>query len=231
MNNYPEIPKTIQSELKQFEKEYNRQLRLDSLLLKPVFKHVLGVQGKRTRPLLFFLFQAIFNQSSESNVIIPVILEMLHEASLIHDDVIDVSMTRRGRKSLNAKFSNKVAVLCGDYLMAKVLELGIAVNLKGMMSIISRTAVNMGRGELSQALSGLRDSASEKTYFNIINDKTAGLFAAACELGCLAGIVVGEPVRSRISSRIYTVQYSKFVMISLTLPAHRLQWVNQRARI
>ncbi|MBN2416163.1 polyprenyl synthetase family protein [bacterium] len=181
------LPSDIQSALKRFEKEYTRQLTVDIPHLTPVFTHILVSHGKRTRPVLFFLFQAAFSGRVTGNEIIPVLIEMLHEASLIHDDVVDASPARRGHESMNITWGNKVAVLCGDYLMAKILDLGLNAGINGMMPIISRTAVNMGLGELRQAVADPAENALETAYYNTIRDKTGGLFSAACELGCLAG--------------------------------------------
>lgn len=181
------LPPDIQTALDRFELEYTRQLTSDIPALAPVFAHILTSHGKRTRPVLFFLFQAAFSDRVTDKEIIPVLIEMLHEASLIHDDVIDASPARRGHESMNIAWGNKVAVLCGDYLMAKILDLGLKADIPGMMPIISRTAVNMGLGELRQAVADLRENALETAYYRTIRDKTGGLFSAACELGCLAG--------------------------------------------
>lgn len=181
------LPPDIQTALDRFEREYTRQLTIDIPHLAPVFTHMLTSHGKRTRPVLFFLFQAAFSGRVTGKEIIPVLIEMLHEASLIHDDVVDASPARRGRESMNSIWGNKVAVLCGDYLMARILDLGLKADIDGMMPIISRTAVRMGLGELRQAVADPDANDFEISYYRTIQDKTGGLFSAACELGCLAG--------------------------------------------
>ncbi len=172
--------------LDNFEREYKRLLDSGNPLLQPIFDYIREVKGKRIRPLLFYSFQSLVGAPSPQNATIPALLEMLHETSLLHDDVVDNSFTRRGRDSLNALWGNRVSVLTGDYLMARILQLIIASGLDGVMEIVSYTALRMGEGELTQQVITDEEAVDEEKYFQMVRDKTAGLFAAACELGCLA---------------------------------------------
>ena len=184
----------VSDELDLFEKEYLDHLRSDADFLQPLLDHVGKGRGKRLRPLVFFLSQGLISRPNRKSTPIAVLLELLHTATLIHDDVVDGSAERRGRQSMNAIWGNRVSVLLGDYLMAKVLALGVAAPWEGILRIISTAVTDMGRGELRQILEDADKKISMDAYFQIIQGKTAGLFRAAAELG---GLVVQAGVDQR----------------------------------
>ena len=182
-----EIYNTLAKEFASFEKEYFLQFQSDNIFLQPIFDYVGQEKGKRLRPILFFLSQGLIHRPNRRYVKIAVLIELLHTATLIHDDVVDGSLERRGKRSLNAVWGDRVSVLLGDYLLARVLSLAVEVERIGVLEIISRVVMEMGRGELRQTVEGMMQRVSVDDYFNIIREKTACLFGAACELG---GIVM-----------------------------------------
>jgi octaprenyl-diphosphate synthase len=120
------------------------------------------------------------------SVSLATMIEILHTASLIHDDVVDHSKKRRGSDTLNAVWNSRVSVLMGDYLLAKVLKIGVAHPTKRVLELISQVVLKMGEGELHHTLRDEGISFSVEEYLSIVRNKTAGLFSAACELGGLA---------------------------------------------
>ncbi|MBN2028882.1 polyprenyl synthetase family protein [bacterium] len=189
------ISDPVKVELELFEKEYESQFQPNSDFLIPLLEYVNQEKGKHIRPTLFFLVQGLIGKPNLKSIRIAVLLEMLHVATLIHDDVVDDSFFRRGRKTPNALWGNKVAVLLGDYLLAKVLSLGVEAPWKDVLKIISRVVMDMGRGELRQVVIGTTaKQIDEKEYYRIIKDKTAALFQATCEL---AGLIANGTQKER----------------------------------
>jgi octaprenyl-diphosphate synthase len=172
-----------------FELEYQRQFTSDDGILTPLLSLVGRPRGKRLRPMLFFLSQSLSNKGDAVCLKAAVLIELLHVASLVHDDVVDHSEVRRGEETVNAVWGNKAAVLLGDYLFARVLALAVELNLPGVLEIISQTVIKMGGGELYQTLSNKGLRITEAEYLRIIGGKTAGLFSAACRIaGLCSGV-------------------------------------------
>ena len=182
-----EISSPITEELQLFEREYHHQLSSDTDFLQPLLDYIRNSRGKRLRPILFFLSQGLMSRPNAESVKIAVLLELLHTATLIHDDVVDGSSERRGRKTMNAVWGNHISVLVGDYLLSKVLALGVKSGWEGILEVVSKVVMDMGKGELRQTLEGIGKRLTVDEYFLIIREKTAGLFMAACEL---AGLVM-----------------------------------------
>ena len=185
---YKEIIKLISKELELFEEEYRQQFRTESFVIQPLLDYLIVTKGKWFRPILFFLSQGLINRPKSESVRIAVLLELLHAATLIHDDVVDSSPERRGRKTLNEKWGDKVSVLTGDFLLAKVLKLGVESRWPEVLGVISRVVTKMADCELRQVIQPPEEDQTPESYFRVIQDKTAGFFAAASELG---GIVAG----------------------------------------
>jgi octaprenyl-diphosphate synthase len=161
-----------------FRSEFDFILSLDST----IENHYFYSKGKHLRPLLFFLCQGLAGRPEPTSVSTAVVLELVHLASLIHDDVIDNSPVRRGRKTLNSQCGNHFSVLIGDYLIARSMLLG--QNQKnGVMPGISKTIMEMTRAELEQAAYEKKRIPEEAVYFSIIRGKTGSLFQTAAELG------------------------------------------------
>ncbi len=145
-------------------------------------------RGKGIRPTLTLLCAKLGGKPLTDNGIrAAVIMEMLHEATLVHDDVVDKSEKRRGFPSLPAKFRNKVSVLFGDYMLSSVLAETVSVNSFKWLEILSETARRMAKGELLGATRAKKFNLTEADYLELISDKTAALFSACCRLGGLTG--------------------------------------------
>lgn len=180
------IKRPIEGELNDFIKLFNESLSHTDGLLSQVLEHIKMRAGKRMRPMLILLIAKNYGGVSSVTQHSAVGLELLHTASLVHDDVVDESKERRGQSSVNAEFNNKVAVLVGDYVLSTAL-LNISVtnnsNIMKSLALLGRTLSN---GEILQ-LSNIQNSYfSEDVYYEVIKMKTAALFEACCEIGAMS---------------------------------------------
>lgn len=195
-----EITNLVQDELNRFEQAFQEQFQSRHAFLQPILDYLCWEKGKRVRPLLFFLSQGLIDRPSSEKVHLAVMLELTHMASLIHDDVIDRSTQRRGKKTLNSIWGNQISVLLGDYFFSKVLSLAVGEGHQDVLRTISSAVVEMGRGELRQAIDADRSQLSVESYLTIIEEKTASLFGAACVLGGLT--VTASPSQVQKLDRI-----------------------------
>ena len=145
-----------------------------------------GKNGKRIRPLILLLSAKLCGEPSEKSIDYAVMLELLHTATLIHDDVVDNTMERRGQLSVNAKYDNRVAVLLGDYILAMAITKAILSQNFAVLDIISRLAQNLAEGELAQLIASKELRYNEKHYFNVIWKKTAFLLSSCSEMGAIS---------------------------------------------
>ncbi len=176
-----QIRQPVAEEFQQFERSFEQALQTDNPLLKEVLSIVLARRGKQLRPLLVLLSAKLCHGINEKTIQTAVALEMLHTASLIHDDVVDGSDS--GLPSVNARWNNKIAVLTGDYLLAKVIDIIAGLRNVKILGIVSDMGEALSEGELLQLHSNDDMWITEKDYFGIIEHKTARLFAACCEAG------------------------------------------------
>ena len=187
-----DIRQPITSELEQYRSLFERTLTHADTLLGSVLEHIRSRRGKMMRPILVLLVAKAQGGVNESALRAAVTLELLHTASLVHDDVVDESNERRGQQSVNAGYGNKVAVLVGDYLLSEALLQAALSGCPAMVEIIARLGRTLSEGELFQ-LSHIREGGvSEADYFRIIRQKTAALFAACAQLGALAANAPAE---------------------------------------
>lgn len=178
-----ELQKNIQNEYAKFCELYDSHLRGDSTLLNEVSDYLAQKPGKRLRPLLVLLSAKACQTMHPKHILLALTVETLHNATLMHDDVVDESDHRRGQESVRRKWGNQVAVLCGDYYLSKVMSILKEVSDKQSANIINDTVSTMCIGELEQLDSIKYSQPSVETYINIIGKKTASLMAACCELG------------------------------------------------
>lgn len=194
------IKSPISGELEDFKKLFDSALSSSNLLLNSVIAHIRQKNGKMMRPILVLLAAKLFGKVSPATLHAAVALELLHNASLVHDDVVDESTERRGQLSVNAIFNNKVAVLAGDYLLATALvQVGMTRNL-GIIDIVSRLGQDLAEGELLQLSNVGSFHFSEEVYFDVIRKKTAVLFAACTKAGALS---VGADDEKAESARLF----------------------------
>lgn len=186
MDNSSLIKNPISVELEDFKKLFDSTLSSSNLLLNSVIAHIRQKNGKMMRPILVLLAAKLYGEVCPATLHAAVSLELLHNASLVHDDVVDESTERRGQLSVNAIFNNKVAVLSGDYLLAtSLVQVGLTRN-HAIIDIVSCLGQDLADGELLQLSNVSNLHFSEDIYFDVIRKKTAVLFAACTKAGALS---------------------------------------------
>jgi len=180
-----DIIQPVKEDLKKFETFYRECLSsTDSSLLNKVLKYIYDRQGKRIRPLCVLLSAAASGKAlNETTYACASAIEMIHTASIIHDDVVDRSLLRRGEKSVNAEWSSQIAVLAGDYLLAKSLMLITQYGVYDFMEVMARPICEMSEGEVIQIEKSMELDITEDIYFKIIRKKTAVLIASSMKVG------------------------------------------------
>jgi octaprenyl-diphosphate synthase len=166
-----------------FEKTFNTLLSGENKILQHVLKYIIKSKGKKMRPMFIFLSAKIVGEINESTYRTASMIELLHTATLVHDDVVDESMQRRSFFSINAIWKNKIAVLVGDFLLAKGLLLSVENEDFTLLKITSNAVKEMSEGELLQIEKARKLDITEDVYFEIIRSKTASLLASACSAG------------------------------------------------
>ncbi len=177
------ISQSLEDELALFEKKFNESLKSKTPLLDAVMRYIIKRKGKQIRPLFVFHTAKMLGGITESTYTAASLIELLHTATLVHDDVVDDANERRGFFSINALWKNKIAVLVGDYLLAKGLLLSIKKNEFEILRIVSEAVRDMSEGELLQMEKTRRLDMEESVYYEIIRQKTASLIASACACG------------------------------------------------
>lgn len=173
----------VRQELALFEKEFQKATRASNPLLERIMRFIVRRKGKGLRPMYVFLCARLAGEVTPATYRAASLIELLHTATLVHDDVVDDSAQRRGFFSINALWKNKIAVLVGDYLLSKGLLLSIDNGDFRILQITSRAVREMSEGELLQIEKARKLDISEEIYFEIIRAKTASLLAAACAAG------------------------------------------------
>jgi octaprenyl-diphosphate synthase len=178
-----EIKKPISQELDEFEVRFREAMKSNAPLLDRITHYIVTRKGKQMRPMFVFLSAKLCGEINEATYVAASLVEILHTATLVHDDVVDESYKRRGFFSINALWKNKIAVLVGDYLLAKGLLLSVENNQFQLLKILSNTIREMSEGELLQLEKARKLDIKEDIYFDIIKKKTASLIASACASG------------------------------------------------
>ena len=188
----------IKKEMDLFEEKFSELMISDVPLLNRITHYVVQRKGKQMRPMFVFLTAKMIsnlNEVSEKVYRAASIIELIHTATLIHDDVVDSSNKRRGFFSINALWKNKIAVLVGDFLLSKGMLLCIDNDDFDLLKIISKSVKDMSQGELLQIEKARRLDIDEKTYFEIITKKTASLIASCCALGATSSNASNEEIK------------------------------------
>lgn len=181
-----EISQPVKSELDIFKKHFNESIRSKVGLVDLVARYIIRQKGKKVRPLLVLLSAKITGGISERSYRGAVLVELLHTATLVHDDVVDNANKRRNVWSINALFKNKVAVLMGDYLLSRGLMIAVDGKDYDFLGIITNTVKRMSEGELLQIQKTRKLDIDEETYFKVISEKTASLLETCCEIGAMS---------------------------------------------
>lgn len=178
-----DIKRPVETEWKQYERLMHDCMQADERLQQTVLQYIAARSGKQLRPLIVLLCAQLCNPITDKTLRAAVALEMLHNASLVHDDVVDSSDTRRGQPAVHTQWSNKVAVLTGDYMLAKVIGLVAEVRNIRILEIVSNLGRNLSNGEMLQLHFGQSMWIDEERYLRVIDQKTAQLFQACAEAG------------------------------------------------
>lgn len=173
----------IAEELQTFEQKFAKSVKSQTPSLDRVMKYIIKRKGKQLRPMFVFLSAKLHGPVNESTYRAAALVELLHTATLVHDDVVDESLERRGFFSINALWKNKIAVLVGDYLLSKGLLLSIEAQEFKQLQILSEAVKQMSEGELLQMEKARKLNINEDIYFEIIRTKTASLLSSACAVG------------------------------------------------
>lgn len=170
-------------ELERFEVHFRDSMKSNVALLDKIMHYIIQRKGKQIRPMFVFLSAKLCGEVNDNTYVAASMVELLHTASLVHDDVVDDSFQRRGFFSINALWKNKIAVLVGDYLFSRGLLVSLKTHQYRFLHIMSKAVQEITEGELLQIEKARRLDIKEDTYYDIIRQKTASLIAAACSLG------------------------------------------------
>src|SRR5665648_314117 len=185
------IKRPVKKEMAEFEAYFSRTMHSEIPLLNIILNYILRRKGKQMRPLLVFLTARLNGIITEPTFIAATFIELLHTASLVHDDVVDDAHERRGALSINALWNSKIAVLVGDYLLSKGMLISVEKNRFDMLEIVSEAVKSMSEGELLQLQKARKLNIREEDYFKIIISKTAALLSACT--ACGARSVTDDP--------------------------------------
>lgn len=190
MMSVEEITNPIQEELKEFEIRFAANLVSKAALLDKITHYIVKRKGKQIRPMFLFLTAKMLGEVTDKTYEAASLFEILHTATLVHDDVVDDANERRGHFSINALWKNKIAVLVGDYFLSKALLLSIEKDNVDVLQVVARAVKEMSEGELLQIEKARRLDIDEEVYFEVIRQKTASLIACVCDAAALS---VGRP--------------------------------------
>jgi octaprenyl-diphosphate synthase len=194
MLNLEEIKKPIAAELETFEAKFKASMQSSVPLLDRITHYIVKRKGKQIRPMFVFLSASLCGGITEATYRGAALVELLHTATLVHDDVVDNSYERRGFFSVNALWKNKIAVLVGDFLLSKGLLLSINNGDFGLLKIVSDAVKQMSEGELLQIEKARRLDIDEAVYYEVIRQKTASLIASCCSCGAASAGASAEIV-------------------------------------
>ncbi len=191
-----EIKHVIASEFTIFEEQFNAVFHTDNTLLQSVFEHVLKGKGKQIRPILVLLSAKLLGKVNNQTIDASIALELLHTATLIHDDVVDETFERRGNPSVNALWNNKVSILSGDYMLSNALFVAVRTGSLSVLNLISSIGKDLADGELLQLSKTKKSLLTEEEYYQIIRKKTAMLFSVCTGSGAITASAAETDIQS-----------------------------------
>jgi octaprenyl-diphosphate synthase len=191
-----DIKKVISAECNAFEEKFNAVFETDNPLLSSVFEHVLKGKGKQIRPMLVLLSAKLCGEVNNQAIDASIALELLHTATLIHDDVVDETYERRGNPSVNAKWDNKISILTGDYMLSNSLAVAVRTGSLQILEQISSIGKELADGELLQLSKSKKSLLSEEDYYQIIRKKTAMLFSVCTSSGAVSAKTSKDKIQS-----------------------------------
>jgi len=181
-----EMMAPITSEMSEFDVRFRQNMQSKVPLLDKITHYIIRRKGKQMRPMFIFLTAKMLGDVNDRTYDAASLVELLHTATLVHDDVVDDANERRGFFSVNALWKNKIAVLVGDFMLSKVLLLSIEKNNVRLLEVVARAVREMSEGELLQIEKARRMDITEEIYFEVIRQKTASLIATCCEAGAIS---------------------------------------------
>lgn len=184
--NIEQLSRPVSAELTMFRREFAAALQSDVEMVNKIGRYILDQKSKRIRPLLVLLSAKLCGKPTEATIISASLVELLHTATLIHDDIIDEATVRRGVPSVNAVWQNKVSVLMGDFLFSRSLTNMLRLRKYEVLELLSKTSEALSSGEILQLAKSSTNGMDEDNYFRMIWLKTASLFASSCKVGALS---------------------------------------------
>lgn len=184
-NQTPNNASLIQADMEEMNKVIRTHLRSDVVLINQIAEYIIHAGGKRIRPQLVLLIANAHAYNGSQHYQLAAIIEFIHTATLLHDDVVDESSMRRGRQTANALFGNAASVLVGDFLYSRAFQMMVGINDNNVMQILADATNKIAEGEVLQLLNINDPDLSEERYLHVIHSKTAKLFEAAAQLGAI----------------------------------------------
>ncbi len=185
--NFREITHSINNDLEVFESLLKELTNDTDIILAEILDYIFESRGKRVRPVLVYLTSRLFSEPTNSTHNAAVLVELMHTATLLHDDVVDKAVLRRGKTTVNGKWDDKTAVLTGDYLFAKAMKLATDNNEYKLFDIITPAIMQLSLGELQQMNKSRSFDVDEEKYYEVIRNKTASLISVCCKAGAFTG--------------------------------------------
>jgi len=201
---------SLRAELEEYHRTLSRIMSSDVALVDRVAKYLVRHRGKGLRPLLVLISSRLVGEANNNTYLVAALVEILHTATLVHDDVVDEAEVRRSFPSINALWKNKISILMGDYLLAKSLISATETGSLEIMEILAQTAKRLSKGELFQIEKSRKLDISEQEYYRLVADKTAALISACCELGCMT-------VRNNPADRETLARYGENIGIAFQI--------------
>ena len=183
MQNFSQIQTLMQADLAKTDEILIDRLNSDVALINQMSHYIISSGGKRLRPLLLLLCARMTNYQGEHHHAMAVVIELIHTATLLHDDVVDESATRRGQETANELWGNAASVLVGDFLYSRAFEIMVEPDSMAIMRLLSEATNNIAQGEVLQLLNIKNADVTQEQYFTVIERKTACLFKATCKIG------------------------------------------------
>jgi octaprenyl-diphosphate synthase len=190
----------IEQDMKSVDQLIQKRLYSDVELINQLGNYIVNSGGKRLRPILVLLGAGVFSYRGNLNIELAAIVEFIHTATLLHDDVVDASLLRRGQKTANQRWGNEASVLVGDFLYSRAFQMMVDVNSMRVMEIMSETTNIISEGEVQQLINCHDPDITEEHYLKVIQNKTAKLFEAASQVGA---IICNRPIEEEIAMASY----------------------------
>jgi octaprenyl-diphosphate synthase len=214
----------IEDDLQRVEQAINTHLESDVSFISDIARYVLSSGGKRIRPVLLILSARLCNYVGERIYDLSAVIEFIHTATLLHDDVLDNSHLRRGHPTVNSRWGNEISILLGDYLYSKAMSLSLADKDHLVMQTISDVTVEMAKGQIIETLKQRDLGIDEADYYRIISLKTAALFAACCTIGAVLGGVSPQ-------QRVLVTAFGRDLGMAFQIADDTLDFVAPEARL